>query len=258
MVLGSFDSMTFGVPLGFYSLVASTGHGAYSLSQGQYEQATRELAPAALLVALYAGGKGVRALSVARGVEGLRGLPPPALRLKALQETARLLEARLGVDGLRELARDIRASREAGHFVAVGGVDAALALREARGDVARAQAWLSQARPERVGRPGDAPPRRAPVPGSPPVACPRWWTSRRASPRRWWRPSWRGWSSTPRALACPGTWRVLEKQRPSLDAPPPGAQGNPRWSEYVAYYEQRLAERKAGQGSRGASAVGGL
>ncbi len=36
-------------------------------TQGQYEQATRELAPAALLVSLYAGGKGVRYLSETRG-----------------------------------------------------------------------------------------------------------------------------------------------------------------------------------------------
>ncbi len=72
VALGAFDSMTFGVPLGFYSLVAGTGHGVYTLAQGQYEQATRELTPAALMVGLYAGGKGVRYLSEARG-SGRRG-----------------------------------------------------------------------------------------------------------------------------------------------------------------------------------------
>ena len=51
VVVGSFDAVTFGVPLGFYYLVAGTGHGLYSLTQGEYEQATRELAPIALLVA---------------------------------------------------------------------------------------------------------------------------------------------------------------------------------------------------------------
>ncbi|QRK08618.1 hypothetical protein JQX13_53570 [Archangium violaceum] len=64
---GYFDSLTFGVPLGFYHLVVGTGQGAYSLSQGKYEEATRELAPAALMVGLYAGGKGLRALSEATG-----------------------------------------------------------------------------------------------------------------------------------------------------------------------------------------------
>ncbi|WP_233166215.1 HNH endonuclease [Archangium sp. Cb G35] len=141
VVLGCFDSLTFGVPLGFYSLVVGTGHGAYALSQGQYEQAARELAPATLLVALYTGGKGMRVLSGARAES----------RMLALQEMAAWWETKLGVEGLRALARDIRASREAGHFVTVGGVDAALALREARGDVARAQAWLSQARSQRAG-----------------------------------------------------------------------------------------------------------
>ena len=37
VVLGGFDHLTFGVPLGFFLLVAGTGHGAYSLSQGRYE-----------------------------------------------------------------------------------------------------------------------------------------------------------------------------------------------------------------------------
>ncbi|PTL83211.1 hypothetical protein [Vitiosangium sp. GDMCC 1.1324] len=146
--LGTFDSMTFGVPLGFYYLAAGTSHGAYSLTQGQYEQAARELAPALLPGALYAGSKGMRALSEARsapgvGLGGARGPGLPEPRMTALKEMVRQLEARLGVDDLRELARDIQGSREAGRFVAVGGVDAALALHEARGNVARAQAMMS-------------------------------------------------------------------------------------------------------------------
>jgi hypothetical protein len=44
----------------------------------------------------------------------------------------------------------------------------------------------------------------------------------------------------------PGDVAVLEKQRPTLDAPPPGAQGNPRWGEYVAYYENRVTELRRG------------
>jgi hypothetical protein len=39
-----------------------------------------------------------------------------------------------------------------------------------------------------------------------------------------------------------GNVAALEKQRPSLDAPPPEARGHPLWSEYVAYWENRLAE----------------
>ncbi len=256
VVLGSFDSLTFGVPLGFYFLVAGTGHGAYVLTQGQYEQATRELAPATLLVALYAGGKGLRALSEADGTTGAaRGLQPPGLRGPALQEMARQLEARLGVDGLRELARDIRASREAGRFVAVGGVDAALALRAARGDVARAQAWLSQARPERAGPtaarggagkgPGDVTPKKAPAgrhqAGLSSLVDEQVGLTPEVVEAKLLRVELE--SSGPRL---PRDVAVLEKQRPTLDAPPPGAQGNPRWGEYVAYYENRVAELRQG------------
>ncbi|HEX8539544.1 MAG TPA: hypothetical protein VF664_18910, partial [Cystobacter sp.] len=40
---------------------------------------------------------------------------------------------------------------------------------------------------------------------------------------------------------------VLEKQRPSPSAPPLGAEGNPRWGEYVTYYEKRLGDIKQGK-----------
>jgi len=241
VAVGSFDAVTFGVPLGFHYLVAGTGHGAYALSRGQYEQATRELAPAALMGTLYAGGKGLRALSQARGAPGTgtRGPGLMEVRLPALQELGRQLEARLGVDGLRELARDIRASREAGRFVAVGGVDAALALREARGDVARAQALMSRARPGATGGPSrlgelvslvdeGAGLTREVVEARLALA-----ELEATGPR------------LPRAVA------VLEKQRPAVDAPPPGAEGNPRWGEYVAYYEKRLGELEQGKAAQG-------
>ncbi|WNG62457.1 hypothetical protein F0U59_04690 [Archangium gephyra] len=266
MVVGTFDSLTFGVPLGFFHLVAGTGHGAYTLSQGQYEQATRELAPATLLVALYAGGKGLSALSQARGGTGLhRRLLPPEQRMRALREMARQLEEKLGVDGLRELARDIRSSHEAGQLVAVGGVDAALALREARGNVARAQAWLSQRRPERAsptearGGAGKGPGQVTSLADDTARSTPKTTPTARhqtslsslvdeqagLTPEvveaKWLRVELE--SSSPRL---PGNVELLEKQRPVLDAPPPGAQSNPRWSEYVTYYEKRLGEMRQG------------
>ncbi|HYO55510.1 hypothetical protein [Archangium sp.] len=271
VVLGGFDHLTFGVPLGFYGLVAGTGHGAYALSQGEYERATRELAPAVLLVALYVGGKGARYLSEARGAAGVgtqlrSGLQAMELRLRGLREMARQLEAKLGVEGLRELARDIRASREAGRFVAVGGMDAALVLREARGDVARAQALMSKARPGATGSPAA---RSAAQKGPGQVA-----TVADDSARPTHKEA--GAAVRPGGLASlvnegagltrevvearlalveleapgprlPRDVAVLEKQRPSPDAPPPGAEGNPRWGEYVAYYEKRLREIKQGK-----------
>ena len=49
----------------------------------------------------------------------------------------------------------------------------------------------------------------------------------------------------------PKDMAVLEKQRPVMDAPPPGAEGTPRWGEYVAYYEKRLEELKQGTAVEG-------
>ncbi|MGZ3458221.1 MAG: hypothetical protein ACXU86_06890 [Archangium sp.] len=270
MALGGFDHLTFGVPLGYYGLLASTGHGAQSLAQGKYEQATRELAPAALLVALYAGGEGVRYLSEGRGAPGLgvhllTGLEAMDLRLQALKETARQLQGLMSLEGLRELVRYIQARREVGRFVAVGGVDAALALYEARGDVAKARPLLSRARPGATG----SPPMKSGA-GEAAVAD----EAARPSP------------TESRGVERPGTLAslvdkeaghtlavveaklaaaeleytgprlpkdvgVLEKYRPSLDPPPPEARGNPRWREYFDYYEKRLSEVKEGTADKG-------
>jgi hypothetical protein len=275
VALGTFDAMTFGVPLGFYYLVAGTGQGASSLSMGHYEQATRELAPALLLGTLYAGGKGLRAPSEARGATGA-GPPPPGglqateLRSRGLRELARQVEAKLGVDGLRELAQNIRTRREVGRFVAVGGVDAALALRQARGDVARAQALMSKANPGATGSPAArsgakrSPGQEAPLADD--AARPlleRTGVAERAGNLASLVDEGAGLtrevvearlalveleSPGPRL---PRNLAVLEKQRPSPDAPPPGAEGNPRWPEYVAYYEKRLGELERGTAAEG-------
>jgi hypothetical protein len=231
--------------------VAGTGQGVSSLSLGQYEQATRELAPGVLLGALYAGGRGLRAVSETRGTPGTglrgpRGLRQVELRLAALRERGQQLEVRLGVEGLRELARDIQASREAGRFVAVGGVDAALALREARGNVARAQAWLSKGRVEAT---GSSVPRHGEGKSLGGVASlvdnPTGLTRKVVEARL---AAVELEAAGPRL---PGNVAVLEKQRPSLEAPPPGAEANPRWGEYVAYYEKRLGDIQQGKAAKG-------
>ncbi|WP_309896863.1 hypothetical protein, partial [Archangium sp.] len=249
VVLGSIDSMTFGVPLGFYSLAAGTGHGLYSLTQGQYEQATRELTPIALLATLYAGGKGMRSLHHARGAapELPVGVQTVESRVRALARMTRQLEARLGAgaEGLRELTRYIQASREAGRFVAVGGEAAALALYEARGDVARARPLLSKARPEAAGPPtvkGGTGRSTGAVASlvDEGAGLTREVVEARLALVELEAPGPR----LPRDVA------VLEKQRPSVDAPPHGAEGNPRWPEYVAYHQKRLAELKQGKPSK--------
>jgi hypothetical protein len=264
LAVGLLDHMTFGVPLGFYGLAAGTGHGVYALGQGRYEQAVRELTPAALLVTVYAGGKGAHFLSEARGSTGFRTGAP------SVQELARQWKARLGADGLRELARDIQASREAGRFVAAGGMDAALALREARGDVARAQAMMSKARPEstvsssvgsgaaeRAGE-GARVVGEASRPGLKTVSAAEHsgGLASLVDPESGLTPqvveaklvAAELESTSPRLS---NDVAMLEKQRPTLDAPPPGAGDNPRWREYVAYYESRLGEIKEGKTVKG-------
>jgi hypothetical protein len=268
VVLGGFDHLTFGVPLGFYGLLATTSQGAQSLAHGRYEQATRELAPAALLVALYAGGKGMRQLAERRGTSGRglglpKGLDAMELRLRALKDTARQLEGRMGLEGMRELARYIQARREAGRFVAVGGADAALALYEARGDVARARPLLSRARP---GATGSAPVKSGAGAGAGEATRP----SPKEAPgvkrqntlaslvdegvghtREVVEAKLAAAELEATGMRLPMDVGVLEKHRPSLDAPPPEAGGNPRWSEYVGYYEKRLGEVKEGSAAEG-------
>lgn len=139
---GAFDSLTFGVPVGFYHLAVGTGHGAYSLAQGKYEQATRELAPAALAVAVYAGGKGARALVESRG--GLRRLQMPALDVAGMKALLARLEEQLGINAARDLLRYLQASREGALLAAEWGEAGLLALYEARGNPAKAQAVLME------------------------------------------------------------------------------------------------------------------
>ncbi|WP_226993976.1 hypothetical protein [Myxococcus hansupus] len=139
---GAFDSLTFGVPVGFYHLAVGTGHGAYSLAQGKYEQATRELAPAALAVAVYAGGKGARALLDSGG--GLRRLRMPALDVAGMKALLARLEEQVGINAARDLLRYLQASREGALLAAEWGEAGLLALYEARGNSAKAQAVLME------------------------------------------------------------------------------------------------------------------
>ncbi|NVJ27769.1 hypothetical protein HUW62_41820 [Myxococcus sp. AM011] len=140
---GAFDHLTFGVPVGFYHLAVGTGHGAYSLAQGKYEQATRELAPAALVVAVYAGGKGARALVESRG--GLRRLQMPTLDVAGMKALLARLEEQFGIAAARDLLRYLQASREGALVAAEWGEAGLLALYEARGNPAKAQAVLMEA-----------------------------------------------------------------------------------------------------------------
>jgi hypothetical protein len=198
-----------------------------------------------LLVALYSGGKGARYL--AEGAGARVRLPVPELRLEALKQAAWQLGERLGFEGVRELARSIRASREAAVFVGAGGEPAAVALSEARGNVARAQAWLSEAKPERAGAPE-----------------PRAATGRALGGVASLVDEAAGYSAQVvearlrlAELEAPGPRlpadvALLKKLHSTLDSPPPGVpEGYALWSEYVTYRQRRLVELEQGKAAEG-------
>jgi hypothetical protein len=243
--LGAFDQMTFGVPLGFYHLGVGTAHGLGELWQGHYEQATRELTPAALVVGLYAGGKGARYLAAREGAGARLGLPE--LRLEVLRSVAWKVAERLGVDGLGDLARYIRASREAAVFVGAGGEPAAVALYEARGNVARAQAWLSEARPERAGAPE---PRAAPsgaLGGVASLVDEAAGLSAEVVEAKLQQAELE--APGPRL---PADVALLNKLHSMLTSPPPGVpEGYALWEDYRTYRQRRLTELERGKSTEG-------
>jgi len=256
---GALDHLTFGVPLGFYHLVVGTGHGAYSLARGKSEQATRELAPAALAVALYAGGKGARALVETRG--GLRRLQMPALDVDGLKALMGRLEEQLGVNAARELLRYLQASREGARVAAEWGEAGLLALYEARGNPAKAQAVLAEARRESA--------RAAATSGVASRESARPATTRGAAGKRAGSSDFLAQNAEVSAAEAakaklfqaelessgprlPKDVKLLKKLAPKLDEPPPGVdRGAALWHEYVAYRKRRLKEIQDGEAVKG-------
>ncbi|MFP2896575.1 hypothetical protein [Corallococcus sp. 4LFB] len=241
VALASFDSLTFGVPLGFYHLVAGTAQGSVSLAKGEYEEATRQLAPAALMVGLYAGGKGARALREA-GISRLERarLQAAVSSVESLKAVLERLEAQIGESGVGELARYLQQSGESARLVAEWGEAGALALHETRGNVAQAQAALAVRYRE--------PPSAASTGGG---------SGRKGGTRP---------SMPPEAAGLPAEvaeakFKQLEAEFPgerlSMDvaeltkhrealrrAAPAEVIAEPLWADYVAYLETRAAELK--------------
>lgn len=243
LVLGGVDTLTFGVPLGFYNLVAGTCHGVYALSQGHYEQSGRELSAAAVLVALYAGGKGIQLLTETGegAVVGARmeALYIPEVGVEGVAGVAQRLWAHLGPQGMKEVARYIQAQREAAVLVYEGGEPAALALHEARGDVARAQAWLAEAR---------SPPASPLKGGGKGIASLASLLDEASNlPAEVVQAKLEQVELGAEGPRLSADVAVLEQQRPRLEAPPLEAEGHPLWGEYVAYWERRLEALKQGQ-----------
>ncbi|RKH45147.1 hypothetical protein [Corallococcus sicarius] len=242
---GAFDHLTFGVPLGFYHLAAGTGHGAYSLAQGKYEQATRELAPAALMVALYAGGKGARVLVESRG--GLRRFQLPALDVDGMKALMARLEEQLGVNAARDLLRYLQASREGARVAAEWGEAGLLALYEARGNPAKAQGVLAEASRESSRPAATKGAARNRAGTLDPFAQSAEVGAAEAAKTKLLQAELE--SSGPRL---PKDVKQLKQRAPKLEEPPPGVEkGAPLWQEYVAYRKRRLKEIQEGDAVKG-------
>jgi hypothetical protein len=228
VLLGVVDELTFGVPLGFYYLAAGLGQGVASLSEGQYEQATRELTPAALLVALYAGGKGGRSGATAG--------------LEEWKATARRLREQLGGESLQEVARYLRADPEAAFLVIEGGEAGVAALHEARGNVPRAQAWLSEAKSD---RPGST--RTRGGAGRSPGTVASLADEATSLSREVLDAKFHEVEFDIPGPRLSGDVPVLEKQLAALEkTPPTGATSHPLWSEYLDYGRGRVADLRQG------------
>ncbi|RKH31892.1 hypothetical protein [Corallococcus sicarius] len=248
VALASFDHLTFGVPLGFYHLAAGTAQGGASLAKGEYEEATRQLAPAALMVGLYAGGKGARALREAglsrRAGARLQAVVP---RVEALKAVLARLEAHLGESAVGELARHLQQNREAALLVSEWGEAGALALHEARGNVAQAQATLAvryREPPGAASTGGGAGRNSGSRPSVPPEAA--------GLPAEVAQAKFQQWEAEFPGERLPMDVAELTRHRQALQAAAPAeVTAQPRWADYVAYLETRAAEIKQGIAQKG-------
>ncbi|MFP2929015.1 hypothetical protein ACLESO_28210 [Pyxidicoccus sp. 3LG] len=248
VALASFDHLTFGVPLGFYHLAAGTARGGASLARGEYEEATRQLAPAALMVGLYAGGKGARAFREA-GLSRREGARLQAVvpREEALKAVLERLEAQVGERGVGELARYLQQSREAALLAAEWGETGALALHEARGNPIRAQATLAERYrepPEATATQGGVGKRGVGRSSPPPEPV--------GIPAEVAEAKFRQAEADAGGARLPMDVAALKKHRESLlKAAPAGAGVHPLWSDYMAYLEKRAVEIEQGTASKG-------
>ncbi|MBZ4372330.1 hypothetical protein [Corallococcus sp. AS-1-6] len=248
VALASFDHLTFGVPLGFYHLTAGTARGGVSLAKGEYEEATRQLAPAALMVGLYAGGKGARAFCEA-GLSRQEGALLQAVvpRVEALKAVLARLEARLGKSAVGEVARHLQRNREAALLVGEWGEAGALALHEARGNIAQAQAALAVRHREPPGAGGTS--GGSGGRGGPRLPVP---SEAAGLPAEVAEAKFKQWEAEFPGARLPMNVDALTRHRQALrEAAPAELKTDPLWADYVAYLETRAAEIKQGIAEKG-------
>jgi hypothetical protein len=163
-------------------------------------------------------------------------------RLEELKATAERLRGQLGAEGLEKLARYLRADPEAALLVAEGGEAGAAALYEARGNVPKAQAWLSEAKSDRPGSTRTRGGAGERLGGTASLGEEAAGLTREMLEAKFLEAE----------LEVPGPRlsgdvAVLEKQLSALERkPPPDATGSPLWSEYLDYCRERLADLEQG------------
>jgi len=242
---GGFDHLTFGVPLGFLNLVMGTCHGVGELLQGHYEQGVREVAPAAVLVGLYAGGRALRpGLAAERGAGsgGAKSGWLPNLGFGGLEAVAQRLRERLGASGLVQLAKYLQARREAALLVYEGGELGAIGLFEASGDVAKARAWMSKAVQERPTGSGAA---AAAATGEALGGLAALVDEGAGQTRAVLEVKLAEVEASAPGPRLSWDLKAVETAKPLLGEPPAGVPPSAAlWREYVAYYERRLGEMR--------------
>ncbi|WP_233597299.1 hypothetical protein [Corallococcus sp. CA041A] len=206
------------------------------------------MAPAALMVGLYAGGKGARALREA-GVSRLERARLQAVvsSVESLKAVLERLETRIGESAVGELARYFQQDRDAAILVAEWGEAGALALHEARGNVAQAQATLAvryREPPSAASAGGGSGRRDGTRPSVPPEAA--------GLPAEVAEAKFKQLEAEFPGERLSMNAVELTRHRQDLQkAAPAEVKVEPLWDDYVAYLETRAAEIKQGIAEKG-------
>ncbi|HLL55086.1 MAG TPA: hypothetical protein VK447_16135, partial [Myxococcaceae bacterium] len=166
----------------------------------------------------------------------------PNLGFGGLEAMAQRLRERLGESGLVQLAKYLQARREAALLVYEGGELGAIGLFEAKGDVAKARAWMSKAVQDPPVRSGAA---AATGVGESLGGLAALVDEGAGHTRAVLETKLAEAEASAHGLRLSWNLQAVEAAKPSLAQPPAGVPaGAALWREYVAYYEQRLAKMK--------------
>jgi hypothetical protein len=232
---------------GLLSPGSGVGHGAYSLTEGPLRASHTRTDASSTPGSPVRGRQGCPLLlggPCGPGhLDGSRaGTPGAGAAPGGIESNGERLRGQLGSEGLQELARYLRADPQAALLVAEGGEAGAAALYEARGNVPKAQAWLSQAKSDRPGSSRTGSGAGKSQGGVASLADDAAGLSREVLETKLLELELE--IQGPRLS---GDVAMLEKQLTALEkTPPAGATSPPLWSEYLEYGRERLADLRQG------------